>query len=656
MVERLLVCLLARGHCLLEGVPGLAKTLAAETLAATVHGHVRPHPVHSRPDAVRPRRHADLPPVDRALRRRARPDLRQLRARRRDQPRAGQGAVGAARGHGRAPGVDRRRHAPRCPTRSSCSRRRTRSSRRACTSLPEAQRDRFLHEGRRRVPDADGGARDRQPDGRRPADARARARRRRAARAAAPRRRGLRRSRGHLVRGEPRVRDTASPSRPGLRRPRTAHRVRRQPPCHARARRGRPRAGVDPRPHLRAAAGRVRRRARGAAPPDRAVATRRWPTASRPTTGRPHRHRDPAARGSRPSQERVPGTPASRSRTRHRATLPEPRGNATRRSALHDPRHVAGRPRAEVDAAPPRARRVPPSRRPAPGRPPRARARAGHRGGGEPRVPGPATTSGAWTGRSPRAPPCRTSATPSPTASSRRGSSSTARPASTSAPRECEKRDLALATVAAVGFLTSRVGNRVGALILTADDRTVVVPRSAGRDATFALLHRIDGVPASRRRPPAGRRPAPTRCARVATLARRRGLVVVISDFLDQRRRGSRPLRALAARHDVLAVEIVDPRELELPPVGPRHPRRHRDRPPGRGADRERAGSGPASPRPQPSSAPASRAASRGAGAEHLVLRTDRDWLLDSPSYVDDTTSPPRRPAAPRRVPRGART
>jgi MoxR-like ATPase len=38
MVERLLVCLLSRGHCLLEGVPGLAKTLAAETLAATVHG------------------------------------------------------------------------------------------------------------------------------------------------------------------------------------------------------------------------------------------------------------------------------------------------------------------------------------------------------------------------------------------------------------------------------------------------------------------------------------------------------------------------------------------------------------------------------------------------------------------------------------------
>ncbi len=38
MVERMLVCLLARGHCLLEGVPGLAKTLAVETLADAVGG------------------------------------------------------------------------------------------------------------------------------------------------------------------------------------------------------------------------------------------------------------------------------------------------------------------------------------------------------------------------------------------------------------------------------------------------------------------------------------------------------------------------------------------------------------------------------------------------------------------------------------------
>ena len=38
LIERLLVALLAKGHCLLEGVPGVAKTLAAESLARAVGG------------------------------------------------------------------------------------------------------------------------------------------------------------------------------------------------------------------------------------------------------------------------------------------------------------------------------------------------------------------------------------------------------------------------------------------------------------------------------------------------------------------------------------------------------------------------------------------------------------------------------------------
>jgi MoxR-like ATPase len=38
MVERMVIALLARGHCLLEGVPGVAKTLAVGTLATVVGG------------------------------------------------------------------------------------------------------------------------------------------------------------------------------------------------------------------------------------------------------------------------------------------------------------------------------------------------------------------------------------------------------------------------------------------------------------------------------------------------------------------------------------------------------------------------------------------------------------------------------------------
>lgn len=49
-VERLMVGLLARGHCLLEGLPGLAKTLAAETLASTVGGTF--HRIQFTPDLL----------------------------------------------------------------------------------------------------------------------------------------------------------------------------------------------------------------------------------------------------------------------------------------------------------------------------------------------------------------------------------------------------------------------------------------------------------------------------------------------------------------------------------------------------------------------------------------------------------------------------
>ena len=71
------------------------------------------HPVHARPRPLRPGRHAHLPSRRGHLRHRARPGVLQLPPRGRDQPRAREGAVGAARGDAGAPGDDRPRHAPR---------------------------------------------------------------------------------------------------------------------------------------------------------------------------------------------------------------------------------------------------------------------------------------------------------------------------------------------------------------------------------------------------------------------------------------------------------------------------------------------------------------------------------------------------------------
>ena len=56
VVDRLLVAVLADGHVLLEGAPGLGKTMLLATLARILGGAFDPHPVHPRADPIRHRR------------------------------------------------------------------------------------------------------------------------------------------------------------------------------------------------------------------------------------------------------------------------------------------------------------------------------------------------------------------------------------------------------------------------------------------------------------------------------------------------------------------------------------------------------------------------------------------------------------------------
>ena len=108
----------------------------------------------------------------------------------------------------------------------------------------------------------------------------------------------------------------------------------------------------------------------------------------------------------------------------------------------------------------------------------------------------------------------------------------------------------------------------------TAGGCTACRPAPAGPRCT-ALLHVADGRAARQRG--AGRARPGRRHRRCWPRARRRrGMRVVVSDFLDAgrardpdaERPWERPMRRLAARHQVLAVEVIDPRELELPDVG----------------------------------------------------------------------------------------
>jgi uncharacterized protein (DUF58 family) len=206
----------------------------------------------------------------------------------------------------------------------------------------------------------------------------------------------------------------------------------------------------------------------------------------------------------------------------------------------------------------------------------------------------------------------------------------------------CEKRDLAVAALAAVGFLTASSGNRVGGLLVHATG-TSRVPARGGRAHLHALLHRA--ITADREEG-GGTTDLAGALREAARLAGRRGLVVVVSDFLGAPG-WERPLRALAARHDVLGIEVLDPRELELPDVGVLT---FTDPETGAHLEVQTSDRGLRARYAEAASAQraAIAAALRGAGADHLQLRTDRDWLQDLVAFVDRRRHRLRTPAPPR--------
>jgi uncharacterized protein (DUF58 family) len=190
-----------------------------------------------------------------------------------------------------------------------------------------------------------------------------------------------------------------------------------------------------------------------------------------------------------------------------------------------------------------------------------------------------------------------------------------------------EKRHLALAAAAAVGFLTNRDGNRIGA-VFAGPSSTVIPPRGSRRHflsilADIASAPRLEGT---------GETDLASTLVRASGVARRRGLVVVISDFLVAPG-WELPLRVLGQRHDVLAVQLSDPRERELPNVG-----MVVLRDPATGVEHEVA-THRRSVRQRFAAAAKERqerieSQFRLARVDHLLLSTDRPWLDDLVRFV----------------------
>jgi uncharacterized protein (DUF58 family) len=125
------------------------------------------------------------------------------------------------------------------------------------------------------------------------------------------------------------------------------------------------------------------------------------------------------------------------------------------------------------------------------------------------------------------------------------------------------KCDVADGVAIATGHIATRRGNRLG-ITTFGDASPTTLPPTQGRSGLIGLL-------AALQREPEQNHVGPTSLGevlrRTGAMARQRGIVVIVSDFrgpLDWRK----PLLQVMSRHEVLAVEISDPREQELPDVG----------------------------------------------------------------------------------------
>lgn len=128
---------------------------------------------------------------------------------------------------------------------------------------------------------------------------------------------------------------------------------------------------------------------------------------------------------------------------------------------------------------------------------------------------------------------------------------------------EQRKRNVSAEFVAVLARMLTRHGNRVGAM-LYGSGVDAVIPARGGRHHVLHLLHTLQSRPEATTL-------GPTRLHELlesaATLVRRRSTVFVVSDFISEPG-WEKPLGQLARRHEVVAVRLLDPLELDLPDLG----------------------------------------------------------------------------------------
>jgi uncharacterized protein (DUF58 family) len=126
-----------------------------------------------------------------------------------------------------------------------------------------------------------------------------------------------------------------------------------------------------------------------------------------------------------------------------------------------------------------------------------------------------------------------------------------------------KKRSVSTEFVTLLMRLLTRHGNRVGALLY--DDKVdTVIPARSGRRHVLDILHRVLSRPERSRSAGTDLSDFFQTAFRVM---QRRSLVFIVSDFISAPG-WAKPLAQLAQRHEIVAVRLYDPLEMELPDLG----------------------------------------------------------------------------------------
>src|SRR5512147_286070 len=134
------------------------------------------------------------------------------------------------------------------------------------------------------------------------------------------------------------------------------------------------------------------------------------------------------------------------------------------------------------------------------------------------------------------------------------------------APTATLKRTVLIDFVTTMARLLTRHGNRVGALFANGGSRVEkTIPARGGRIQVLRLVNDLLKQPRLKQAPFTDLTPL---FAGALNSIKRRSLIFIISDFISTPG-WERPLHLLNRRHEVIAVRLWDPREIDLPDVGP---------------------------------------------------------------------------------------